>query len=46
LQLTLMGANDDMDDATPQNLLKLEGLAHRMIEERSDVLGKVLGWFD
>jgi len=46
LQLTLMGANDDMDDATPENLLKLEGLAHRMIEERSDVLGKVLGWFD
>ena len=46
LQLTLMGANDDMDDATPENLLKLEGLAHRMMEERSDVLGKVLGWFD
>jgi patatin-like phospholipase/acyl hydrolase len=45
LQLTLMGANDDMDDATPENLALLEGLAHEMMDTKAAVLDEVLGWF-
>jgi patatin-like phospholipase/acyl hydrolase len=45
LQLTLVGANDDMDDATPENLILLEGLAQKMMESKAAALDEVLGWF-
>jgi hypothetical protein len=40
-----VGANDDMDDATPENLILLEGLAHKMMESKAAALDEVLGWF-
>ena len=46
LQLTLVGANDDMDDATPENLVLLEGLAHEMMDTKGDILAEVLAWFE
>jgi hypothetical protein len=46
LQLTLVGANDDMDDATPENLVLLEGLAHQMMDIKGDILAEVLAWFE
>jgi len=46
LQLTLVGANDDMDDATPENLALLERLALEMLEHRTETIENVLGWFE
>jgi hypothetical protein len=45
LQLTLVGANDDMDDASAENIAALEGLAQQLLEERGTEVAKVSGWF-
>lgn len=41
LQTDLMGANDDMDDASPQNLIALEGVARKVIEDNSEVIDRL-----
>lgn len=42
LQLSLEGANDDMDDATPENLARLEQLAQTMLINQQDKLAAVI----
>ena len=46
LQLTLVGASDDMDDASAENIAALEGLAQQLLEERAAAVAKVSGWFN
>jgi hypothetical protein len=42
LQVTLDGANDDMDDASPGNILNLKRIAERLIEEKRPVLDRIV----
>ena len=34
--------NDDMDDARPENIVKLESLAHRLMQEEKDKLNRLV----
>jgi patatin-like phospholipase/acyl hydrolase len=45
LQLTLVGASDDMDDASAENIAALEGLAQQLLEDKTEQIATVGGWF-
>jgi patatin-like phospholipase/acyl hydrolase len=45
LQLTLEGANDDMDDASAENIAALENLATKLIKTKQDQLAQIAQWF-
>ena len=45
LQLTLVGANDDMDDASAENVAALENLATKLIKTKQDQLAQIAQWF-
>ena len=40
-QLKLVGASDDMDDASADNIERLQELAHQLIKTESDRLNRV-----
>ena len=44
LQLTLVGANDDMDDASAENIAALESLANQLIEDKAEQISTIKEW--
>lgn len=45
LQLRLIGANDDMDDASSENIAALEALASKLLQDKVEQITTVEEWF-